>query len=46
VKDPPLQIVEDITFIAGRGLTITVTVKGAPVQLAVEGVTVYVAVCG
>jgi hypothetical protein len=30
---------------AGTGLTVTVTVKFDPVHVAVDGVTVYVAVC-
>ncbi len=39
----PLQIVEAWLFIAGIGLTVTVTVNVAPVQLPEIGVTVYVA---
>ena len=32
VKVPPLQIVAVIAVIAGTGLTVTVTVNGAPTQ--------------
>jgi len=39
-----LQIVDTILFIAATGLTVTVTVKVAPVQPPDNGVTVYVAV--
>src|SRR5664280_69217 len=41
-----LQIVDTILFIDATGLTVTVTVKVAPVQTPDNGVTVYVAVCG
>jgi hypothetical protein len=40
---PPLHIVADIADIAGLGLMLTVSVKGVPAQLPLEGVTVYVA---
>src|SRR5665254_14716 len=39
-----LQIVDTILFIAATGMTVTVTVKVAPVQPPDNGVTVYVAV--
>jgi hypothetical protein len=45
VNATPLQVVAVILVIAGLGLTVTVTVKFAPVQLPDKGVTVYVAVC-
>ena len=44
VKLPPLQMVAVWLLTAGLGFTVTVTVNGVPVQLAVEGVTLYVAV--
>ena len=40
VKVPPLQIVAVCAVINGVGLTVTVTVKVAPVQLPVLAVTV------
>ena len=46
MKFPVLQIVAVMPVIAGFGSTVTVTVKGTPVQLPDFGVTVYVAVCG
>ena len=46
VKPVALQTVAVIFVIAGRGLTVTVTVKAAPTQLPDVGVTLYVAVCG
>jgi hypothetical protein len=45
VNGAALQADEVIFVIAGHGLTVTVTVKGVPVQLPDVGVTVYVAVC-
>ena len=44
VKVPPLHMVEVCAGTKGFGSTVTVTVKLLPVQLAVLGVTVYVAV--
>ena len=44
VKPVPPQVVEVMAVMAGLGLTVTVTVKVDPVQLPVNGVTVYVAV--
>ena len=45
VKLAPLQITAVIALIVALGLTVTVTVKEAPIQLPPEvGVTVYVAV--
>ncbi len=41
---PPLQMVDVCAVTDGTGLTVTVTVKVEPVQVAVAGVTVYVAV--
>ena len=46
VKAVALHIVAALPATAGRGFTVTVTVKFAPVQPPVTGVTVYVAVCG
>jgi hypothetical protein len=43
-KAVPLQVEVVCAATNGFGLTVTVTVNVAPVQLAVEGVTVYVAV--
>lgn len=43
VNVPPLHIVAVMADIAGFGLTVTVTVKGEPVQLPDFGVTVYIA---
>ena len=45
VNPTALQAVLVMLVIAGVGLTVTVTVKVAPVQLPESGVTVYVAVC-
>jgi hypothetical protein len=45
VKPTPLQTVELIAVIAGRGFTVTITVKSVPIQPPEVGVTVYVAVC-
>lgn len=42
---PPLHIVAAIGNITAFGLRVTVSVKGAPGQLPLTGVTVYVAVC-
>ena len=39
-----LQVVAVLAAIEGTGLTVTVTVKGEPVQLPAVGVTEYVAV--
>ena len=44
VNVPPLQIVVLMLVTAGIGLTVTVIVNVAPVQLPETGVTVYVAV--
>ena len=44
VNAVPLQVVAVIFVTAGLGLTVTVTVKVAPEQDDVAGVTVYVAV--
>ena len=45
VNPLPLQTIAVIGVMAGFGLTVTVTVKVAPVHVPVTGVTVYVAVC-
>ena len=45
VNATPLQLTELIAVITAVGLTVTVTVNVAPVQLPDNGVTVYVAVC-
>ena len=46
VNVTPLQTAVVILLIAGLGLTVTVRVKGAPVQVPAVGVIVYVAVWG
>jgi len=46
VNVPPLHIVAVMSVTEGIGLTVTVTVNVAPVQLPAVGVTVYIAVCG
>ena len=43
-KKTPLQVVPVILLMAATGLTVTVIVKLLPVQVPVNGVTVYVAV--
>jgi hypothetical protein len=45
VNAAALHAVAVLAAIAGFGLTVIITVKIAPVQVAVAGVTVYVAVC-
>jgi hypothetical protein len=45
VKPTPLQTVELIAVIAGRGFTVITTVNAVPTQLPDVGVTMYVADC-
>lgn len=45
VNATPLQTPVVIDIIAGVGFTVTSNVNGVPVQVAVWGVTVYVAIC-